>query len=143
MSYYIRLFTTSPLSTLIPLQAQMIQRGYQVNPVGTNQLEVFYDPACQPLRVELTDSTNTTTQQEIAAVLDAVSQLPGDPNQHRVLDVLARTLAVVAVGVPDDYHYDSGVLDDLTGIIANAGDGLFQADGDGFYDQGQLILELK
>lgn len=143
MSYYIRLFTTSPLSTLIPLQAQMIQRGYQVKPAGTNQLDVFYAPGHKPLTIDLTDSTSPTTQAEIANFIDAVSLLPQSAAQWQVLDVLARTIAVVAVGVPDDYDYQSGTLDIMAEIIANAGDGLFQADGEGFYEQGELILELK
>jgi len=142
MAYYIRLFTTSPLSTLIPLQAQMIQQGYQVAPAGTNKIDVFYATNNAPLAIDLTDSTNQTTRQEIMRFIDVVAALPRQSTQGQVLDVLARALAVVAVGVPDDYDPQSGALDAVIDIMASSGAGLFQVDGEGFYEDGQLILEL-
>lgn len=143
MSYHIRLFTTSPLSTLVPIQAQMLQAGYQVKPAGTNQLDIVYAAQRQPLTVDLTDSTDATTREEIKNFLDAVSRLPHNPSQELVLDVLARAQAVVAIGVPDDFDQQSPALRDVIDLVADAAEGLFQVDGEGFYDGDELILKLR
>ncbi|HLA44395.1 MAG TPA: hypothetical protein VJZ27_13210 [Aggregatilineales bacterium] len=142
MGYYIRFFTTQPLGTLVPVHAQMHQRGYQVNPAGTNQLDVIYDSKREPVQIDMSDSTSPTTREDVRAFIDVVSRVSGEPEQARVLDVLARTQAVIAVGVPDDYDEQSGTVFDVIEIIANAAVGLFQVDGEGFYDGAQLILRL-
>ena len=143
MAYYIRLFTDTPLSTLVPVQAQMIQRGYQVQPAGTNQLDIRYDAGRDPISVDLTDSTHQITREAVAEFLDAVARLPSSPEQQDVLNFLPRTQAVVLVGVPNDYDTASGALDEVGDIVANAAPGLFQVDGEGFYDGSNLILALK
>lgn len=143
MGYYIRLFTDTPLSTLVPVQAQMIQRGYQVQPAGTNQLDIRYNAGRDAITIDLTDSAHQTTRNTIAGFLDAIARLPRSPEQQDVLDYLPRTQAVVTVGVPDDYDTSSGALDEVGDIVANAADGLFQVDGEGFYDGSNLILALK
>jgi hypothetical protein len=143
MGYYIRLFTDTPLSTLVPVQAQMIQRGYQVQPAGTNQLDIRYAPGRDPLTIDLTDSGHQTTRNTIAGFLDALARLPSSPEQQEVLNFLPRTQAVVTVGVPDDYDHSSGALDEIGDIVANAAAGLFQVDGEGFYDGSNLILALQ
>ena len=143
MGYFIRLFTDTPLSTLVPVQAQMIQRGYQVQPAGTNQLDIPYDAGRDAITIDLTDSAHQITREAVAEFLDAVAQLPKSPEQQDVLDFLPRTQVVVLVGVPDDYDNASGALDDIGEIVANAAAGLFQVDGEGFYDGGNLILALK
>ena len=142
MTYYVRLFTTSLLGSLVPLQAQMIQQGYHVKPVGTNQLDIVYRSDRHPLTADLTDSNNQTTRDDIAHFLDQVSRLTDEPDQDLVLDVLARTRSLIAVGVPDDYESDDEALSDVLDIVANFSEGLFQVDGEGFYDGGRLILRL-
>jgi hypothetical protein len=143
MGYCIRLFTDTPLSTLVPVQAQMIQRGYQVQPAGTNQLDIRYDAARDPLTIDLTDSSQQTTREAVAEFLDAVARLPHSPEQQDVLNFLPQTQALVTVGVPDDYESASGALDEVGDIVSNAAAGLFQVDGEGFYDGSNLILALK
>jgi hypothetical protein len=143
MGYLIRLLTTSPLSSLVPVQAQLFQRGYRVTPAGTNQLDVWYDANFSPLTVELTDSNHATTRQEIMQFIEWVSRQSGEPAQGQVLDVLARTQAVLAIGVPDDYDNTNDALNEIIDIVANAAEGLFQVDGEGFYDGNQLILPMS
>lgn len=143
MGYVIRLFSTSPLSTLIPLQAQMIQRGFQAQPVGTNQLDIFYEPQSNPLVVDLTDSTDAKTKQDLTDYLDAITQLSPSDAQGHILTVLSGTQALVLIGVPDDYDDSSGTLNHIIEIISESADGVFHVEGDGFYEGDTFLLEFK
>ncbi len=144
MGYAIRLFCIVPLSTLVPLQAQMIQRGFRVQPVGTNQLDIFFDPNQPPITADLLDVTQSETGQQIADFLEAVSKLDDSPEKNRVLDVLSRTQALVIVGITED-RSDAfpAALDNILDVVSNSAEGLFQVDGEGFYEHGSLILPLK
>ncbi len=142
MGYTIRYFTTSPLGSLIPVQAQMIQAEFEVHPAGTNQLDIFYHPDRGPLTVDLTDSTQATTQREIAQFIEAVTER-GGPERDTVLSVLVQTQALVAIGVPDGLQeVNADALPIVLEIIANLGDGLFHVQGEGFYAGNNLIFEL-
>ncbi|MFP4321342.1 MAG: hypothetical protein ACLFTK_02715 [Anaerolineales bacterium] len=142
MGYTIRLFTKAPLGSLVPLQAQMIQRGYHVQPAGTNQMDIFYTQEAAPLVVDLVDAGQDITRREIQTFLQRVSALGNEPDQGLVLDVLTRTQAIIMIGVPDDYDNAAPALDDTLDIVSNAAEGLFQVDGEGFYDGNRLILPL-
>lgn len=144
MSYFIRLFTPEKIPTLVPVQAQLMRYGFQVRPIATNQVDIFYHPAQPPFAIDLTDSNSPTTRQDIMAFIQAVSRLDADPpTQTLVLDVLARTRALLAVGVPDGFsrQFDAA-LDLLLEHISDVAEGLFQVDGQGFYDGDTLILKL-
>ena len=143
MGYYVRLFTTSLLGTLVPLQAQMLQQNYHVKPVGTNQLDIHYDANRSPLTADLTHSGNDTTRKEIEHFIERVASLKNEPDQNLVLDVLARTQSLIAIGVPEDYDHENDTLTRLVDIVANFAEGLFQVDGEGFYDGSNLILRLN
>lgn len=142
MRYTIRLFTTSPLSTLIPLQAQMLQAGYRVQPIGMNQIAVQYQANLQPLQVALTDSTDQVTHRTIRQFIEYVGELAGSADQALVLDVLARAQAVVSLHVPADYDHQDETLNAIVDLIAESAEGLFQVDGEGFYDGNELILRM-
>jgi hypothetical protein len=142
MSYLIRLFATSSVSSLVPVQNALIQMGYQVQPAGTNQLDVYYDSNRSSLSVDLTHSTDPATLEDIMDFIERVAQATGEPEQSRVLDNLARAQSVVAIGVPDDYDNNAAALNDTIDVVVQSADGLFQVDGDGFYDGSQLILPL-
>ena len=138
--YYIRFFTISPLFSIIPLQAQMAQQGFYVEPAATNQLLINYADGREPFAVELTDSSSETTQQEVADFIDAVREA-NQPGRDTVLNVLTQTKAIIAIGVPVDYE-EGPVLDQIIDIVAAMGDGLFHVEDEGFYRDGALILEL-
>jgi hypothetical protein len=141
MSYYIRFFTVSPVSSLVPLQAQMFQEGYNVRPRGTNIIAVEYAPDRKSFVIELTDSTSDITKKEIADFIDAVTRAEGS-GRDTVLNLLTRTQSLIALEVPDDYEEDEQVLDLLIDMISNMGDGLFHVDNEGFYQNGELIVRL-
>ena len=140
IEYYIRFFTVSPLYSIIPLQAQMAQAGYKVTPAGTNQLEIAYSHDFSPFTVELTDSGNNMTKQEVADFLAAV-QDSEDEGRETVLNLLTQTQAIIAIGVPKDLG-DSKSLDMIVDIISDMGEGLYHVEGEGFYQGNDLILQL-
>ncbi|MCI0711969.1 MAG: hypothetical protein L0154_17575 [Chloroflexi bacterium] len=141
MSYYIRFFTVSPVSSLVPLQAQMFQEGYSVRPRGTNIIAVEYAPDRKSFVIELTDSTSDITKKEIADFIAAVTEA-NDSGRDTVLNLLTRTQSLIALEVPDDYEEDEQVLDLLIDMISNMGDGLFHVEDEGFYQNGELIVRL-
>jgi hypothetical protein len=141
MSYYIRFFTGSPVSSIVPLQAQMFQEGYNVRPRGTNIIAVEYATNRQPFVIELTDSTSDITRKEIADFIDVVAEAD-DSGRDTVLSVLSQTQSLIALQVPDDYHEDEPVLDLLIEVISNMGEGLFHVEDEGFYKNGELIVRL-
>lgn len=144
MGYAIRLFCTVPLSSLIPLQAQLLQRGFQVQPVGTNQLDIIFDREKMPLTVDLIEAHQQETQLQIADFLEDVSKLSDSPAQRKVIEVLARTQSLVIIGVVDDgSDAFKRTLDYVLDVVSYAADGLFQVDGEGFYEGGNLLLPLK
>ncbi len=144
MGYAIRLFCTVPLSSLIPLQAQLLQRGFQVQPVGTNQLDIIFDREKMPLTVDLIEAHQQETQLQIADFLEDVSKLSDSPAQRKVIEVLAHTQSLVIIGVEEDgSDAFKRTLDYVLDVVSHAADGLFQVDGEGFYEGGNLLLPLK
>lgn len=141
MGYYIRFFTISPVSSIVPLQAQLFQEGYNVRPRGTNVIAVEYAVDHRPFVVELTDSTSDITKQEIADFIDAVTNAEGG-ERDTVLNLLTQTRSLIALEAPDDYREDDDVLDLLIDMITNMGDGLFHVEDEGFYKNGELIVRL-
>jgi hypothetical protein len=65
------------------------------------------------------------------------------PGKHRVLGHLRSTRLIVATRMADSAAYDpSSLRGGLVGYLAQRGKGLVQADGQGFFDKGKLVLRL-
>lgn len=143
MGYAIRLFATDSLSSLVPLHTTMIRQGFPVNPVGTNQLDIIYHRQYPPLTADLSGADAITTRSRIMRFIELVSRQPRSPDQQLVLDVLARTQALLTLGVPDTLTDEfAAALDNAVSIISSMAEGLFQVDGEGFYDGHTLILRI-
>lgn len=138
----IRLFTTHSITSLVSFQAQLLSAGFTVNPVGTNQLDVFYRDDASPFTVDLSTANQSITRETISSFIEAIAQLPASNEQAYVLDTLSRTQSLIIIGEPEDYdeadaHTQNAILD---GIAALA-EGMFQIDAVGFYLGSSLILE--
>lgn len=143
MGYLIRFFTTSPLMSMIPIQAQMYQAGFMVKPAGTNALDIYYDNNFSPLTADLAEALKEDAKSDIAAFIEAVSEYSDHPAQNMILNTLTHTQAIIAIGIPDDFpdsHQDS--LNDLLMLVADLAEGLFHVESEGFYDGAELIFEL-
>lgn len=140
IDYTIRFFTLSPLSSLIPLQAQMMQEGYQVQLKGITLLAVRANDSRAIFTIKLTDSTQPTTQNEIADFIAAVTETQAI-ERDTVLSLLSQTQSIVTIGIPPDLPTNT-TLDLIIEIVEELGEGLFHVEGEGFYMDGQLIVEI-
>jgi hypothetical protein len=135
--YYVRVFSLAPIRSIARFQLWLAERGYPVRPAGTDALDILTDTP--PLHVELTSAQHPLTQQEVLEFIEAVNARP-DPNAVLVMDVLARTQAVIALHIPEEA--DSALVGDILDGCIEPGEGVIQVDGEGFYQDGVLILEL-
>ena len=80
---------------------------------------------------------------EIQEFLDLLEDVPDSPEKARVADHLRRTRAVVAaqvLGGADDDGLEAAVS--FLSFFAERCDGLIQADGTGFFEGDELIVEV-
>lgn len=138
--YYIRFFSQSPINSLIALHTHGAPYGLKLQPISTNQIKVFYEGGLRPFHITLTDSNNDTTRKEIVEFIEAVNQIDDQVRDH-ILHVLTHTQAIVAIHVDDDYN-GASALDLLLEIVAGLGSGMFHVEGEGFYENGNLIARL-
>ncbi|NDJ75058.1 MAG: hypothetical protein GYB65_02270 [Chloroflexi bacterium] len=140
MRYFIRFFFITPLDSVAPLHVRLSEFGYSVQPAGTNTVDiVLYGDTL--LRIELTTADEAVTQDDVLAFIEVVHELPDEPDAPLVLETLAKTQAVLALHVPEDADPDD--LDPILDECAALGKGLVQVDGEGFYQDGVLILALE
>ncbi|HTM22880.1 MAG TPA: hypothetical protein VL172_20295 [Kofleriaceae bacterium] len=95
-------------------------------------------------QVEVNAQGTDLFQDEVGGFLGAV-QHSAEPGRGRVEPRLRAARAVVAVQVLAQAHAGTPAADSLTAFYAwlqSFRRGLFQADGQGFYDNGELILQL-
>lgn len=138
--YYIRFFSLAPLTSTARLQVWLAERQYGVRPLGKNHFEVFTDPDLAYLDVALNTAREELLRNEIRAFMEAIARLPY-PTAGYVLGRLARSNAVVAL---QGWELVEGQLvsETLSGCYALS-DGMVQVDGEGFYEQGALILSTE
>jgi hypothetical protein len=138
--YYMRFFSTTALGSITRLQLNLAERGCAIRPAGTNTIEVLSEAGFAPLRVKLNAAQDEITRQEVQDFIEAVAQR-GVGNAAPVLDTLARTQTVVAVAVPAEADHD--MVADVLEACAALGQGVIQVDGEGFYQDGVLLIELE
>ncbi len=142
-TYTIRFFSLIAMNSIAELQVRLGEMGYVLRPGGTNILELSTSTD-DPVRIELVRAPEIRAQEEIMAFIEAVGQQKqNDAEAVTVLNALARTQAVVRIEVPEDV--DEGVWFDIVDHCASLseGQGLVQVDGEGFYENGVLILTLQ
>ncbi|HEX3049300.1 MAG TPA: hypothetical protein VHP83_01495 [Aggregatilineaceae bacterium] len=142
-TYTIRFFSLVAMNSIAELQVRLGEMGYILRPAGTNILDLYTsldDPAA--VRIELARAPDARAQEAIMAFIEAVGQQAA-AEAITVLNALARTQAVVRIDVPEDV--DEGVWFDIVDHCASLseGNGLVQVDGEGFYENGVLILTLQ
>lgn len=143
MGHVIRLFCTVPIRSVVLFQSQLFLRGFQAQPVGTNQLDILYDPTKPPITVDLITANQAETQQQIAEFLEAVSKVEESPTQKQIIDVLARTQSLIFIGAEDDgSDIFNHALNTILDVFGSNAEGLFHIDGEGFYEGNNLILRL-
>lgn len=155
MGYYFRVFCTA--ETVPPLAEVLRWVQQQGVPVtadpadatwATVPLRIHYAEGAPPFTVELNrrDGAESLATQEIAEYERLVAELKKSRKREQVLDQLKRTRYVVACEIPITSGFtDAGfhALDVFLAYFVALCEGMVQADGQGFYDMGKLILEVE
>ncbi len=96
-------------------------------------------------RLNRVDGAESLAAQEIAEFVSVLEARKKSRKRDTVLDQLRKTRFVVACEIPTLGFEDAGfhALDVfLAYFVVNSG-GMVQADGQGFYDMGKLIVEME
>jgi hypothetical protein len=144
MGYALRYFAVSSVDSLVPALQHMRRAGLSVRLVGAEAYNVHYAPDMHPLTTGLTKAYNPVTQSEVAVFIEIVSQRPAYTGQRDVFNMLSRTQAIIAIGVPDDFidYGSEQTLDFVVDSVSALGHGMLQVDGQGFFIDKQLIYEM-
>lgn len=145
MGYAIRFFMKSSVDSLMPILNTMHRAGFRVKVVGREAFDFYYAPYYDPLTAGLLRAVHPATQSEVAIFIEIVSLRPPYPRQRDVLNTLARTHTMIAVGVPDDFTQfgNAQLLALLMESVNELGDGMFHIDGQGFFVGQQLIYPMQ
>ena len=135
MAYYVRAFCTS--DALPPLR-DAFARDWR-------EAAVAYADDKQPFLVEGTRAgdADALLAEEVEEFIEALSELPASRETTKVTDHLRHSRAVVAAQLLADAG-DDGLTAAVTFLVgfAERCDGMIQADGTGFFEGEELIVEL-
>lgn len=142
-AYYFRFLSTRRIDSSSILQSRLSHADFRVQPLGTHLFQVQYHNEKQPISIEITHATDGTTQNEIADFIAALNEREPDAGRDRVLNVLTLTQSIIAIGIPNDFSEadDGEWLDHLMLAIRDDSPGLFEVEGRGFYDGGDLVFQ--
>jgi hypothetical protein len=162
MAYYLRAFCTSDqVPTLAAVLNWVKERGVTltVNPAdipdggdttewGMTPSRFYYAEGKEPFLVELNrrDSDDSIAAQEINEFLGMLEEVKKTPRKRNdVMKHLRDSKFVVACQVPTADIDDAGfhAIDVFLAYFLVHSGGMVQADGQGFYDMGKLIVELE
>ena len=154
MGYYTRVFCKS--ETVPPfkeLQEYMlgINSQYRLegssdnNSTNWNDFELHYKEGKLPILVELNRTDEGLGKEEIEEFIEEIG-LPGfSIRKIKVIRYLNRTKYIICNQLPSSDIDEDGFIanEKFTKFFVDNYQGMFQADGEGFYDNNKIILELK
>jgi hypothetical protein len=161
MAYYFRAFCTAEhIPTLAEVLAWTAEHGVTlaVDPGDTSAgvdtpewgdtaIGLIYAQDKAPFYVEIdkNDGPDSLAAQEINEFLATLQTLKKSRKRDRVIEQLQKTRFIVPCQIPIEDFDDAGfhALDVLLAyFLVNSG-GMVQADGQGFYEMGKIIVELE
>lgn len=157
MSYYTRIFCRAAekptvtailehLETVLDFEVSTNLSPEEAGSAAWTTFELHYDEDRLPIQVECNFvSDDETAREEIAEFIEQVEDLDdADENSEAVISRLRATRFIIACQLPvsdiDDDGYDAN--GELMNFVAAKCDGLIQADGEGFYEKDELLVEL-
>lgn len=110
-------------------------------------VSLVYEEGKPPFLAELDPNSGSESlaAQEVGEFLDMLRAIRTHPRKRdKVIDHLERTRFLVACQIPVEEFDDAGfhALDVFLAYFLVHHDGMIQADGQGFYENGQITLEL-
>ena len=87
------------------------------------------------------DGPSSVADEEISEFIESVESADDSPGKNKVLKHLEETLFVISCRLPDDID-DDGIEANgaLLSYLEKNYDGMIQADGEGFYDEDELVV---
>jgi len=155
MGYYVRAFCKSvSVPTLAEVEASLRRTLAYVrfdtdeprNSAHWRNAEFFYDEAKSPIVVEVNvdEGPESLLQAERQEFIEELAELDESDATSRVVEHLRETKYIVSCQLLSDiddngYEANGQLLD----YFVTNGEGLVQADGEGFYEGTELAVELK
>ena len=150
MAYFLRAFCTSGGATTlrevfqwsadqgVELQAPTVD----LDTPDWQEAEITYAAERQPFIAERT--TGEPLRAEVEEFIEFLEDAEDSPEKDKVSDHMRRSQVVVAVqllGDIDEDGYTAATM--FLQYFVDHSSGLIQADGEGFYEGGRLIIELE
>jgi hypothetical protein len=155
MAYYFRVFCTKGEPPALPEVLKWVrERGVMLRtePAGTTTwgevpVALVYEDGRKPFLAEVNSNTgpDSLAAQETNEFLDMVREVKKTPRKRdQVAEHLEKTRFVVACQIPVEDFTDAGfhTLDVFMAYFLVHHDGMVQADGQGFYEKGEIAIEL-
>ncbi len=113
--------------------------------VSWEQAAIGYRQGKTPFLAEVNHTSDSDAKEEVEEFTELLADVPDTPHRRNVLSRLERTTFIVANQIPtvdfEDDGYDAAGEFMLFFVEHNGG--IIQADGEGFYDGQELIVELE
>lgn len=160
MGYYLRAFCTEGEPPSIGSVLDFAkQRGSSVSLDPDSGISDLGDSAWEQLGIRYKDeklpillevnrddgSGESLMREEIDEFIDFLEGVPDNHHRRRVLDHLGNTRFIVAAQLPTNDIDDDGfnAVGDVLAYFVDRHGAMIQADGQGFYDGDELIVELE
>ena len=109
------------------------------------QAAIGYREGKTPFLAEINHTREPDAKEEIEEFTEFLADVPDTPHRRNVLSRLERTTFIVANQIPtfdfEDDGYDAA--GEFMRFFVEHNGGMIQADGEGFYDGRELIVELE
>lgn len=155
MAYYFRVFCTKgEPPALMDVVKWVSERGValRTEPAGITAwgnapVKLIYEEGRKPFLadLDLNNGPDSLAAREIDEFLDMVREIKRYPRKReRVADHLEKTRFIVACQIPVEDFTDAGfhAIDVFMAYFVVHHDGMVQADGQGFYEDGKISIEL-
>ena len=155
MAYFFRVFCTEgEPPVLADVLGWVRDRGVtlRTEPAGITAwsdepVKLVYDEGREPFlaEIDLNNGPDSLAAKEIDEFLDMVREINKYPRKReRVAEHLEKTRFIVACQIPVDDFDDAGfhALDVFMAYFLVHHNGMVQADGQGFYENGKITIEL-
>lgn len=158
MSYYVRAFCIGPrvpslADVLMVFQSDdeidlqiTIEDELEIESPDWTNCELTFDQKRQPIVIECNrdDGSESLCRIESAEFIEDLEGLDESPSRDSVIEHLRKSRFIVACELPDDIT-DAGyaVTSRFLNYFVERSGGLIQADDEGFYQDGSLIVETS